>query len=156
MGETQAKIIGTGVVGGMESIDSSGTVHGWTLDTTQPTAQLQVQLYLDGDQGVGALYTTVANQPRTDVNQKTGYPGDHGFTLKFPVADAQPHFVYGYASSTGAPVKLPMTYVAPCTPVCGPNYVDCGAPNGCGGTCACPVCPFGYHWCDPGCYKICP
>ena len=56
---------------------------GWTLDPDAAAESIEVLFYVDGPAGTGRFAGAArANQPRPDVNQVTGYPGDHGFNWR--------------------------------------------------------------------------
>lgn len=48
---------------------------GWALQRTNPAANLQIEIDLDGKPAI----TQAANLPRDDVNHATGITGNHGF-----------------------------------------------------------------------------
>lgn len=53
---------------------------GWALDSDTPLAPIDIEIYADGDINSGTLVAEViANEPRQDVNDALGIPGDHGF-----------------------------------------------------------------------------
>ncbi|MBI2120144.1 MAG: hypothetical protein HYT94_00790 [Parcubacteria group bacterium] len=92
-------------IGWLDGVDSNGVISGWTLDPDTPAQSLQVHFYIDAPAGQGTLIgSTVANKPRPDVNQATGYPGDHGFIWRIPARfRTSSHNVYAYAiDSSGA------------------------------------------------------
>ena len=74
-------------------------VIGWALDTLHPAASVSVEIYVDGPVGRGTKVATVtADQPRQDVNDALGVPGDHGFL--WPLSSAYRtghHEFYVYA-----------------------------------------------------------
>lgn len=70
-------------IGSFEGIDAAGTARGWSLDPSlesyaQPN---RVRFLVDGF----TVGETTADLPRSDVQQSTGYPGDHGFRWPIPV-----------------------------------------------------------------------
>jgi hypothetical protein len=97
-------------IGYLDSIDqATRTARGWTLDPDNPQASNVVHFYIDGPagntQGSGTFVGQVtANMPRPDVNQSTGYPGNHGYTFSIPSQyhDCQPHTIYAYGLDTGS------------------------------------------------------
>lgn len=87
-------------VGWLESVSEAGVVKGWCLDPNTPEAHVQVHAYLDGDCTEGECAGWyVANLPRADVNEFTGYPGDHGFSFSIPekYQDGCAHKVWLYS-----------------------------------------------------------
>jgi len=97
-------------IGTFEIIDqASRTARGWSLDPDNPQASNRIEFYIDGPAGNSrgdgtGLGLILANQPRLDVNQNTGYPGNHGFTFSIPVQyhNCQNHTLYAYALDTGS------------------------------------------------------
>jgi endonuclease/exonuclease/phosphatase (EEP) superfamily protein YafD len=86
-------------IGSLDGVSATGLVHGWTLDPDRPAQTAQVHLYIDGPYPTGTyLGSFPANQPRPDVNQATGYPGNHGYTYQIPAqyADGRTHAIYAY------------------------------------------------------------
>lgn len=92
-------------IGVLETVDASNwKAKGWTLDTDNPGASLEVHFYIDGPSGVGTLVgQTMANLPRADINAQTGYGGDHGFEFTIPnqYLDGSQHTLYAYSVDTG-------------------------------------------------------
>ncbi|MGH9898445.1 MAG: NBR1-Ig-like domain-containing protein, partial [Pyrinomonadaceae bacterium] len=83
----------------------NGSVWGWTLDPDASAQPIHVHLYFDGPAGSGRSSTFdvgPANQSRPDVNQATGYPGDHGYSVSIPLQyrDGRSHSVYAYGIDT--------------------------------------------------------
>ena len=70
-------------LGFFDGISDSGVASGWTLDPNAPTYPLFVEVYVDGNQ---IEPRQRADKPRPDVNEVTGYPGDHGFVFMLPGA----------------------------------------------------------------------
>jgi len=98
-------------IGFLDSIDSTGLARGWALDPDTPSQSIDVHFYIDGPAGSGIFAgARKANWPRPDVNQKTGYPGDHGFEFVIPnlFRDGKPHtlYVYGIDSTGGGNPQL--------------------------------------------------
>jgi hypothetical protein len=96
-------------MGYFDGIDADGNAAGWALVPALAPAPIDVKLYLDGPSGSGALLSTVsANQPRADVNQATGQPGDHGFAFAIPDAarDGKDHQLFAYAVGPKSEVLL--------------------------------------------------
>jgi hypothetical protein len=105
----------TAPIGNLDDVTSSGLVSGWVLDPDTPTTPRSVQFYLDGPSGRGSLIgLALANMSRPDVNQVTGYPGDHGFAFQLPSSIANGnHTIYAYGIDSAA----------------GPNSLLSGAPK---------------------------
>ncbi len=85
--------------GYLDGIGADGTASGWALDRDSAPAPIDVQFFLDGPVGSGSLLGNVtAKQPRPDVNQATGLPGDHGYGFALPssVYDGLVHTLYAY------------------------------------------------------------
>ncbi len=85
--------------GYLDGIGADGTASGWALDRDSAPAPIDVQFFLDGPVGSGSLLGNVtAKQPRPDVNQATGLPGDHGYSFALPssVHDGLVHTLYAY------------------------------------------------------------
>jgi subtilisin family serine protease len=73
-----------GPIGFLDGI-AGGTAGGWGLDPDTPSQSISVHMYAQDAQGQWSfLGAVVANQPRPDINQATGHPGDHGFTFSIP------------------------------------------------------------------------
>jgi hypothetical protein len=96
----------TAPIGNLDSVTSSGLVSGWMLDPDTPTTPINIHFYLDSPSGQNAFIgLTSANTPRPDVNQVTGYPGDHGFSFQLPSSVSNGNhalYIYGI-DSAGAP-----------------------------------------------------
>src|SRR5437016_3777423 len=72
-------------IGWLDVVTPDYRLVGWTLDPDSPEQNLDVHFYVDGPAGRGVLVgAVVANLPRPDVNNATGYPGDHGFSFAIP------------------------------------------------------------------------
>jgi hypothetical protein len=98
-------------IGFLDSIDSTGLARGWALDPDTPSQSIDVHFYIDGPAGSGIFAgARKANWSRPDANQKTGYPGDHGFEFVIPnlFRDGKPHtlYVYGIDSTGGGNPQL--------------------------------------------------
>lgn len=87
-------------IGYFDSIDPDGYAIGWSLDADLSSQSNTVHLYVNGPAGGGGAFigSIVADVPRPDVNQSTGYPGNHGFRYYIPAQfrDNQPHTLYAY------------------------------------------------------------
>ena len=73
---------------------------GWALDPDAPLATVAVHIYIDGPAGGGGTFLAgfPANVPRSDVNQGTGYPGNHGWSWSIPSQyRTASHKYYAYA-----------------------------------------------------------
>ncbi len=77
-----------------------GVATGWSLDPDVPLQSDRVHFYVNGPSGGGGtlIGDIWANIPRPDVNQVTGYPGNHGYEFSIPAQyrDNQPHTLYAY------------------------------------------------------------
>jgi hypothetical protein len=92
---------------------SGRTAYGWALDPDSPLTQINVHFYVDGPAGQGRFIgSTIANLPRPDVNQVTGYPGDHGFSWSVPESynGYRVFYAYGIDASGGANPQLTGTH----------------------------------------------
>lgn len=91
--------------GFVDRVDNSGVVSGWAFDPNSPGYALNLHVYVDGPAGQGQMLPVVqrAQYARPDVNQATGYEGDHGFTFQLPrsLRDGVNHAVYIYGIDTG-------------------------------------------------------
>ena len=88
-----------GPTGWHDSIDSDGVSLGWSVDPDIPAQPVIIHFYVDGPAGVGTYIGDIlADVPRPDVNQQTGYPGNHGFRYVIPpqYRDGQNHTLYAY------------------------------------------------------------
>ena len=86
-------------IGWHDSVDADGVSHGWSLDPDIPSQSAIIHFYVDGPAGVGTYIGDIlADIPRPDVNQQTGYPGNHGFRFSIPpqYRDGQNHTLYAY------------------------------------------------------------
>src|SRR5262249_22421231 len=99
-------------IGWLDSIDSNGNASGWTLDPDLEAQSIAVHFYVDGPVGGGGIFAglTTASLPRPDVNQVTGYLGNHGFSFTLPAQykDGQNHtlYVYGIDATSNPNVQL--------------------------------------------------
>ncbi|MBI3248175.1 MAG: hypothetical protein HYZ50_16845 [Deltaproteobacteria bacterium] len=86
-------------IGYFDVITSDYVAYGWALDADVPLASIDIHVYIDGPAGGGTFVAGFpANQPRADVNQVTGYPGNHGWSWVIPAQyRAAPHTYYAYA-----------------------------------------------------------
>ena len=80
-------------------------IDGWTLDPDEPNTSVPVHVYRDGPAGSGTLVAAfTADVPRSDVNDVTGYPGNHAFAVNLDSStgfrDGQPHQIYVYGINT--------------------------------------------------------
>ncbi|MBT9560065.1 MAG: DUF1588 domain-containing protein [Myxococcales bacterium] len=73
--------IPTSPIGFWDSVQDNGLVSGWALDPNQPSYELFIVVRVDGQ--TVEPYPR-ADLPRPDVNQVTGYVGDHGFRFVLP------------------------------------------------------------------------
>ena len=72
--------------GTYDSISRTGnevTVSGWAYDLDQPSASVDIQVYLDGS----FSHSISAAVPRTDLNDILDVTGNHGFVDTFTVTD---------------------------------------------------------------------
>lgn len=97
-------------IGWLDSVDANGTAQGWSLDPDNGSLSIDVHFYVDAPWPAGTWAgQTTANLSRPDVNQVTGYPGDHGFSFTLPAQfrDGLPHTLYVYGiDATGDPNVL--------------------------------------------------
>ena len=102
-------------IGWLDNIDSNGNASGWTLDPDLGSQAIAVHFYVDGPAGGGGTFAgqTTANLSRPDVNQVTGYIGNHGFSFTLPAQykDGLNHTLYVYGiDATGDP-NVPLSGV---------------------------------------------
>lgn len=102
-------------IGWLDGIDSNGNASGWTLDPDLGSQAIAVHFYVDGPAGGGGTFAgqTTANLSRPDVNQVTGYIGNHGFSFTLPAQykDGLNHKLYVYGiDATGNP-NVPLSGV---------------------------------------------
>jgi hypothetical protein len=102
--------IGKNPIGSFDRINN-GYIEGWALDPDNASAAVRVEAYFDAP--AGSPVTSImgyADRMRQDVNNVTGYSGNHGFSLTIPdsMKDGNTHAVYVYAVDTsGTKVELP-------------------------------------------------
>jgi hypothetical protein len=103
-------IIYTGVsnspVGYLDNITSDGTVQGWVYDQDNSSASVWVHFYVDGTtnlnpvaENIGTMVgSTLANIPRSDLNQNLNIQGNHAFNFKLPIqyCDGNTHTIATY------------------------------------------------------------
>src|SRR5262249_44766446 len=92
-------------IGSVDGLDADGNVTGWALVPSMTPASIDIDLYLDDPSGGGTkLATAHAARPRADVNQTTGYDGDHGFSFAVPddVRDELDHTLYAFVTGPRA------------------------------------------------------
>lgn len=93
-------------LGALEGIDTDGVAAGWTSDPDVIGVSLDVHFYVDGPAGTGVFAGAArANQPRPDINDTYGVPGDYGFTFPIPdqFRDGQSHILYAYGIDPTVP-----------------------------------------------------
>jgi hypothetical protein len=96
-------------VGNVDGVTHSGSgsgsvVTGWAVDPNDPETPVTVVVYFgDPTDPSTPSVPAVADQPRSDVTEETGYPGDHGFEVPVPpgIVDAAAVVVV-YAKDTGS------------------------------------------------------
>jgi hypothetical protein len=74
-------------IGYLNSVSAGGVAYGWALDPDAAAEPVAVHFYATAtDRPKPQVYLgqVVADEPRPDVNQVTGYPGDHGFAFRLP------------------------------------------------------------------------
>jgi hypothetical protein len=86
----------------METINgvSSVVASGWTVDKDMPSDSLSVHTYVTAPDGSVSNFAVLANQPRPDVNQVLGVPGNHGYTAKKAVSQRGTYKICTYAIAT--------------------------------------------------------
>ncbi|CCQ45572.1 lysozyme M1 domain protein [Pseudarthrobacter siccitolerans] len=70
---------------------------GWAVDQDMPYDALSVHAYVTAPDGSVSNFAVTANQPRPDVNQVLGIPGNHGYTAKKAVSQRGNYKVCTYA-----------------------------------------------------------
>jgi len=127
--------------GWIDAVTSDGVAGGWALDPDNVPAPISVHLYLDAPAGQGRfLGVAPANAPRPDVNQATGYAGDHGYAYLLPpdLRDGRDHTLYVYAIDSaggtnpllsGAPLAFNLAPNSPSIVMSG-SFTPPGAPVG--------------------------
>ena len=86
-------------LGKFESIGGDHIARGWSLDPSNAGASNTVHFYIDGVAGQGTyIGSAYAGGVRPDVNQQTGYSGNHGFEFTIPSQyyNSQNHVLYAY------------------------------------------------------------
>ncbi|HVU06739.1 MAG TPA: peptidoglycan-binding domain-containing protein [Candidatus Paceibacterota bacterium] len=89
-------------IGFLDSVSCS-SINGWTLDPDTPAISNTYHIYMDGPAGSGTVIAgPTASDPRGDVNNATGYAGDHGFSYPTPdvLKDGGTHQIYVYGINT--------------------------------------------------------
>lgn len=98
-------------IGYVDRISDSGLVEGWCVDPNEPEVALRVDFHLDGNWRDGEFIgQCTADKPRPDVNEGTGYPGDHGFAFQVPAefVDGCRHTVSAYAIDSDRKLGNPL------------------------------------------------
>ncbi|MGE5297773.1 MAG: hypothetical protein ACM3KM_01270 [Acidobacteriaceae bacterium] len=97
---------------------ADGELNGWALDPDLPESWVSVKIYSDGPKGKGkeAGYGS-AYDKRFDVNQATGFAGDHGYSAYiYPeFKDGKPHSFYVYAADKNDSAQLALLPGSPKT-----------------------------------------
>ena len=96
--------------GYVDGVSPTGVVNGWALAPSQGADPIDVDIFVDDPNGT-MVATVHADQPREDVNETTGYKGDHGFSFKLPDAlrDDADHQLYVVAHGPRSQVALNTT-----------------------------------------------
>jgi hypothetical protein len=100
-------------IGYLDGMDANGDVRGWTLDPDSGASSTVAHFYVDGPYGTGTFAGAVnASVPRGDVNQQTGYPGNHGFKFNIPTKyrDGKTHSLYAYGIDVTGTKSAPLAY----------------------------------------------
>jgi hypothetical protein len=114
------------------------SITGWSEDPDTADSPINVNVYIDGPEGVGQgpYPVTADGDRRTDLEPVIGY-GYHGFTLATPAAfhDGRTHTVYAYGTDSygGGDTLLtdaPKSFTCINHPPDG--YIDPPAPSTCG------------------------
>ena len=97
---------GNNPVGYLDSVEGGEgcvTLSGWAYDADTPNEAVEIHVYMDGGPGTGkgVAVGIIANEPREDVNEILGYPGNHGFTATIPLDVTGSHTFYAYAINRG-------------------------------------------------------
>ena len=98
-------------IGSLNSIGSDGMAVGWALDPDTPSQTIAVRFFVDEPaEGPGRYAGSVmADRPRPDVNQATGYPGNHGFLFSIPPErQSGQHRLYVYGVDLQGKISLPL------------------------------------------------
>jgi hypothetical protein len=97
--------VGAPPMGFLDSVSAAGLVSGWALDRNVPSYALTLETWMDGPPGQGEFIYPVyrADLPRPDVNQATGWQGDHGFRFVLPARfhDGLQHRLWVVAQDAG-------------------------------------------------------
>ncbi|MGI8787523.1 MAG: hypothetical protein ACR2HG_07175 [Pyrinomonadaceae bacterium] len=97
-------------IGYLDSVQDNGIADGWTLDSDNQDVSNPVHFYIDGLNSANFVGAIVASIPRPDVNQITGYRGNHGFQFSIPsrFMDGVNHTIYAYGIdlTSGQPATL--------------------------------------------------
>lgn len=100
-------------IGWLESVNADGEAIGWSLDPDLPAQSNVVHFYINAPAGGGGTYIgeTVANLPRPDVNQATGYPGNHGYSFSIPAQyrDGVQRTLYAYGIDLSGDNSKPLS-----------------------------------------------
>jgi hypothetical protein len=96
------------LAGYFDSISTSGTIGGWTLDKSAPSASIGFSVYVDGPIGSGTLIGSgTTNALRSDVNTSLGVTGNHGISWQIPSAYlTAAHSYYLYGTNGGSTLLL--------------------------------------------------
>ncbi len=78
-----AEALPTGTYDSISRTGNELTVTGWAYDLDQPSASVDIQVYLDGS----FSHSISAAVPRTDLNRILDVTGNHGFVDTFTVTD---------------------------------------------------------------------
>lgn len=82
--------------------DGTVTVRGWAYDPDNPSASIEVHVYVDGTASNGEGHGGIkANLPRPDVNRVYGISGNHGFEATFTTGKRGSPKVYAYGINIG-------------------------------------------------------
>ncbi|MEK7164295.1 MAG: carbohydrate-binding domain-containing protein, partial [Patescibacteria group bacterium] len=92
-------------IGFFDGITPDGALSGWSLDPDTPSQSNDVQIYMDGSVGGGAVIDTVrADKERPDVNAVMKLPGNHGFSWSIPdylKSSYNAFYIYGVNTGLG-------------------------------------------------------
>ncbi len=88
-------------------VDENGTnggtvITGWAVDPNDPDAPVTIEIYFEDPTSPDSdPIVIVADDPRPDVNDVTGYPDDHGFSVVIPPGAVEGTYtVFVYANDT--------------------------------------------------------
>ena len=129
-------------IGWLDVVNGNGMVSGWALDPDNPSQSIAVHFYVDGPAGSGVFAgNTLANIQRLDVNQVTGFLGDHGYTFVIPpqFRDGRTHSLFVHSIDTsgsgsenvllsGVPKNFTLTPVVKDNGVLRVSFFDGGYP----------------------------